>query len=128
MVSLLRDLFILNERVALLGRWKHGFFSMVPVGATNVGSIIVNFDEELRTNVPHPLVPPGKYEEVVYPNGIQLKKGEEMGGFKLGSTVVVVFEAPIGFKFENNVSTFKRRDHGRIKVRMGGALGRIKSE
>jgi phosphatidylserine decarboxylase len=41
----LENLFVLNERVALLGRWKHGFFSMVPVGATNVGSIHVNFDQ-----------------------------------------------------------------------------------
>ncbi len=41
----LENLFVLNERVALLGRWRHGFFGMVPVGATNVGSININFDQ-----------------------------------------------------------------------------------
>ena len=45
MAKRLENLFVLNERVALLGRWKFGFFGMVPVGATNVGSIKVNFDQ-----------------------------------------------------------------------------------
>jgi phosphatidylserine decarboxylase len=39
---------VLNERVAMLGRWRHGFFGMVPVGATNVGSIKINFDQVCR--------------------------------------------------------------------------------
>ena len=33
------------ELPAVLGRWRYGFFSMVPVGATNVGSIKINFDQ-----------------------------------------------------------------------------------
>lgn len=35
-----------------------------------------------------------KYEEKVH-----LKKGDELGMFKLGSTIVLIFEAPADFKF-----------------------------
>lgn len=51
------NLFVLNERVAMLGRWRHGFFGMVPVGATNVGSIKINFDQ-VRPSTPTGTQPP----------------------------------------------------------------------
>jgi phosphatidylserine decarboxylase len=36
-----------NERVTVFGDWHFGFFGMTFVGATNVGSIILNWDPEL---------------------------------------------------------------------------------
>jgi len=96
------NLFTLNERVAILGRWRYGFFSMTPVGATNVGSIRINFDKDLRTNNLLRDKPDGSYAEATYTNsstllrGHALHVGEEMGGFSLGSTVILVFEAPKG--------------------------------
>ncbi|KAI9452428.1 phosphatidylserine decarboxylase-domain-containing protein [Lactarius psammicola] len=114
------NLFVLNERVALLGRWRHGFFGMVPVGATNVGSIKINFDQALRTNVRGRPPPPGTYTEAVYSaaspilNGQPLRPGQEMGGFCLGSTIVLVFEAPPSFEFGV---------HAGQKVRVGQKLG-----
>ena len=39
------NLFSLNERVVYMGNWKHGFFSMTAVGATNVGSMRIYFDD-----------------------------------------------------------------------------------
>ncbi|CAO1620616.1 unnamed protein product [Parajaminaea phylloscopi] len=101
----LSNLFILNERVALLGRWRYGFFSMIPVGATNVGSIRINFDQHLRTNVKEQRPLAGTYSEATYGKasrmlgGQPLSKGEEMGGFLLGSTIVLVWESP-DFAFE----------------------------
>ncbi|KAJ9127914.1 hypothetical protein QFC24_000199 [Naganishia onofrii] len=118
----LKDLFVLNERVALLGRWRYGFFSMVPVGATNVGSIKINFDQNLRTNERHPQHPPHTFTEAVYAkasallHGQPLTAGEEMGGFMLGSTIVMVFEAPKDFKFVTKAGA---------KVKVGEALGKL---
>ena len=31
LVSLIPNIFVLNERIALLGEWRHGFFAFVPV-------------------------------------------------------------------------------------------------
>jgi phosphatidylserine decarboxylase len=112
----LPGLFTLNERVVLLGRWRWGFFSYTPVGATNVGSIKINFDSELRTNslttdtaadiaaaeaAKRGEKYPG-FAEATYLHasrtlrGHPLQRGEEMGGFQLGSSIVLVFEAPMG--------------------------------
>lgn len=153
----LPGLFVLNERVALLGYWKYGFFSMTPVGATNVGSIVVNFDKYLKTNDVYEhevylrnsresspsettaLLEDGKgirenaserkkmkkntVYEATYTNGSKLlggyplSKGEEVGGFKLGSTVVLVFEAPSNFHFDLEVGQ---------KIKMGESLGQFR--
>lgn len=114
------DLFCLNERVALLGKWKYGFFSMTPVGATNVGSIVINFDKFLKTNVRG--LKPGTCSEANYEtaslvrSGYPLEQGEEMGGFRLGSTVVLIFEAPKSFKFDTQAGA---------TVKMGAPLGTL---
>jgi len=124
----LANLFVLNERVALLGKWRHGFFSMVPVGATNVGSILLNFDAALRTNLPGRRAPPspGSYTEATYEHasailkGQPLVSGQEMGGFSLGSTIVLVFEAPKdGWVWDENVV----KPGGKVKV--GVKLGDV---
>ncbi|PTB63533.1 phosphatidylserine decarboxylase [Trichoderma citrinoviride] len=143
----LPGLFTLNERVVLLGRWRWGFFSYVPVGATNVGSIKINFDRELRTNslttdtaadlAAEEAARRGEpylgFAEATYENaspvlhGHALRRGEEMGGFQLGSTIVLVFEAPATIKTVDGQEKkgWEWAVQKGQKVKMGQALGRV---
>ena len=52
-----RDVFKSNERVSILGEWTHGFLAVSFVGATNVGSIKLHFDDQLKTNISNPKQP-----------------------------------------------------------------------
>ncbi|KAL7940111.1 phosphatidylserine decarboxylase domain-containing protein [Trichoderma barbatum] len=94
-----------NERVVLLSRWRWNFFSYVPVDDTNVGSLKINFDRELRTNslltdtaadlAAEEAVQRGAYKDArPVLDGYALREDEEMGDFQFGSTIVLVFEAP----------------------------------
>lgn len=148
----LPGLFTLNERVVLLGRWRWGFFSYTPVGATNVGSIKINFDRELRTNslttdtaadraaevAKERGEPYSGFAEATYESastllgGHALRRGEEMGGFQLGSTIVLVFEAPKGQRPSFDEGYQGKRKGGwkwcvskGQKVKMGEALGMV---
>jgi phosphatidylserine decarboxylase len=67
------------------------------VGATNVGSIHVP-DFPFQTNNSLFKDDPSKFREV--DGGAKdYEKGQELGFFRLGSSVVLVFDAPAGFEF-----------------------------
>ncbi|XP_023119633.1 phosphatidylserine decarboxylase proenzyme, mitochondrial isoform X2 [Amphiprion ocellaris] len=121
-----KELFCLNERVALTGQWQHGFFSLTAVGATNVGSIRVYFDQELQTNTPR--YSKGSFHDHSYVSvhqvalqtlaegGVALQKGEALGEFNLGSTIVLLFEAPKDFSFSLQPGQ---------RIRVGQGLGSL---
>ncbi|XP_035209198.1 phosphatidylserine decarboxylase proenzyme, mitochondrial-like isoform X2 [Stegodyphus dumicola] len=97
-VNWIAGLFNINERVVYTGHWKHGFFSLTAVGATNVGSIKVFFDDTLQTN--RKKCRKGTYEEKHFdPPVIISEKGQPFGEFNLGSTIVLIFEAPKDIQF-----------------------------
>lgn len=126
----IRNLYVENERVVLEGKWQEGFMAMAAVGATNIGSIELFIEPTLRTNRPwKKLLHPEPPEEQVYEprgTGVLLKKGDELAAFNMGSTVVLVFQAPISQPSADKSTSaefsfcIKKRD----RVRMGEALGR----
>lgn len=83
------NLFARNERVVTIFDTEFGQFAMVLVGATIVASIGTVWSG----TVTPPCGP--KVHSWSYPgsgsNALTLKKGEEMGHFKLGSTVILTF-------------------------------------
>lgn len=92
-------LFCLNERVVIRGHWKHGFFSLSAVAATNVGDVMIDADPNLRTNVKRiQKKASGPVASSVELNHAYLP-GDRVGEFKLGSAVVLVFEAPPSIEF-----------------------------
>jgi phosphatidylserine decarboxylase len=90
-------LFARNERVVcVFDSAEHGPFVMVLVGATIVGSM---------ATVWHGVVNPPRMQKVTEwsyaDKEVVLRKGEEMGRFLLGSTVVMLFkQGTIGFNPE----------------------------
>jgi len=122
------QLLALNERVVLTGEWENGFFSLTAVGAYNVGSIRMHFDNVRTNNIKRDYRSNNlqyfswkglgtHYYERLF-NSISVDKGEEIGLFRLGSTVVLIFEAPENFQF--TVKPFQ-------KIKMGETLGTVKS-
>ncbi|KAI7749684.1 hypothetical protein M8C21_010078 [Ambrosia artemisiifolia] len=120
----IKNLYVENERVVLEGKWQEGYIAMAAVGATNIGSIELFIEPDLRTNQPRKkLVQSEAPEERVYEpegTGVLLKKGDEVGVFNMGSTVVLVFQAPALSSSEFRFSVEKGD-----KIRMGEALGRL---
>uniref|UniRef100_A0A8B9C052 Phosphatidylserine decarboxylase n=1 Tax=Anser brachyrhynchus TaxID=132585 RepID=A0A8B9C052_9AVES len=115
----IKELFCHNERVVLAGDRKRGFFSLMAVGATNMGSICIYFDQDLHTN--SPCYSKGSYNDFSFVSnnnkeGIPVRKGEHLGEFNLGSNIVLIFEAPKDFKFHLKAGQ---------KMHFGEALGSL---
>jgi len=98
-----------NERVILEGKWQYGNFYFIPFGSKTVGSIVLDFDKSLKTNVIFEKLRKEEPDEKLVPynnfgvdtqahikdypgEGIHLKKGQEFGHFEGGSAFVVIFE------------------------------------
>jgi phosphatidylserine decarboxylase len=110
------DVFCVNERVVLSGTWRFGQIHLAAVAAANVGNIYLNFDGRLKTNRMRDIAVHcgGDVSSKLYPGGVRLSPGDAFGGFRLGSTVVLFFDAPDDFQWKVDVGS---------AVRVGMPLG-----
>ena len=98
------SLFAINERIVTPIQSDVGETLLVKVGATVVGKISLDY-HELKTNQRHtptqlniPVIPAKKY-----------KKGQEIGQFQLGSTVILIFS-------KNQMEPVELRKNKKIKL------------
>ena len=103
-------LFSRNERLTTFLRTPLGHVAVVKVGATSVGRITVNY-ADITTNAPG-----ASAQAVYYARPRAVSKGAELGTFHLGSTVVLLVEAP---PLKLNPAL-----RSRARVRVGQELGR----
>jgi phosphatidylserine decarboxylase len=95
----IKDLFSINERVLVEIQTDLGPVGVVFVGATNVGHICLSFDEKIQGNQKGPHI----FQHKKYEPEIQTHKGAELGMFKMGSTVVMLYPPMFRQKFEGHL-------------------------
>merc|ERR1712168_1269080 len=83
---------------------------MGAIGAYNVGSIRLNskMERDLRTNVAQS---DSVFKDRLYGgSGERYQRGDSLGGFELGSSLVLVFTAPKNFRF--NITPGQKLKYG----------------
>ncbi|MBR8462574.1 phosphatidylserine decarboxylase [Campylobacter sp. faydin G-24] len=81
------SLYTKNERVALECEISSGKkLWLVFVGALNVGKMKFVFDERIQTNAM------SNFTQIYEYDNLKVKKGDELGNFELGSTIVIISE------------------------------------
>jgi phosphatidylserine decarboxylase len=113
MVKGLKGLFAVNERLITYIRSDHGAVAVCKIGAINVGKISLSYDHSVtnkffRSKNEH------NYTEDKMP---VVKKGDEIGVFNLGSTVIILFE--------KGMIEFSDLKYGQ-KVKIGEKIGTLK--
>lgn len=93
----IHQLYSENERIYVEIATENGPVGVVFVGATNVGSIVLNFDRKIFTNWKL------KTMNKTYEPPITIEKGDELGMFKMGSTVIVLYNPELIQKYKDQL-------------------------
>ncbi|MEO7779159.1 MAG: archaetidylserine decarboxylase [Fibrobacteria bacterium] len=112
-VSHIPGLFVVNERITVELSGPEGKALVVMVGATNVGRITLDFHSGMEGNK-FPRAPASHWRP---PQPIRLAKGDGVGCFELGSTVILILSAALMEKVDQNLLS-----PNAIPVRMGQRL------
>lgn len=102
------NLFTRNERLVCLFETEIGPMAVILVGAMLVGNINTVWESNIISK---------KVETKTYQNPIELARGAEMGHFKMGSTVIVLFS--------NDKVTWSSELQENTQVCMGQAIGKV---
>lgn len=85
-----QNLFVRNERVVVVAKTSSNkWIYFVAVGALNVGSMVMHCEPKIQSNAK------AHNTTYTYTTPISVKKGEELGMFKMGSTIVLFMEQMI---------------------------------
>jgi phosphatidylserine decarboxylase len=104
-------LFARNERLVVFFDTQFGLMAMVLVGAVVVGAInTVWHGDVFRTTTPF------FYNYASLEQAIVLEKGEEMGHFKLGSTVILLFAKDFPVHWQTDLNLGDRVIYGQAMV------------
>ncbi len=106
-----KELFIENERVILECQTNDNkLFYMIFVGALNVGKMVFEFEPKVQTNIDTTEIKVYEYDN------LHIQKGDCLGYFMMGSTVVVLWEKDMveledienqSVKFTQKIATVK---------------------
>jgi phosphatidylserine decarboxylase len=110
-------LFTRNERVVCLFQGEAGPMAVVLVGAIFVGSMETVWAGEVTPSPSAADIRTWRYEQG---EAVSLRKGEEMGRFNMGSTVILLF--PAGAVTQDAGLT------PGDPVRLGQRIGRVRAE
>jgi phosphatidylserine decarboxylase len=112
-------LFVVNERILVELEGEAGKALVVMVGATNVGRITLDFHPGMIGNA-WPRPPASVW---VPPRPLALGKGEGLGCFELGSTVILILSQRLAEKVDPRWLDPASRGAAGETVRMGQGLG-----
>jgi phosphatidylserine decarboxylase len=89
-----------NERIVIHGKSEFGEFYFIFVGAIFVGKVKLSFYSNFETNIKK-----AKQSQQLLDEPIFIKKGEELGYFEMGSSIILLMENDNLKNLNKNINT-----------------------